>query len=253
MIWLIGWNNTRWANCGKAMYWAEDRSMVEVIVFAEGQTEEQFIKRVIAPVLRPSQVFVKPQLLKTSSDKAGGAVSFDRLKFNAGNTLKQNKNVVLSTFLDLYGLDTSFPDFDASTKKAEIYSRTACLEEALHNAIVQQVGCRPERFIPHIQPYEFEGLLFSDVNALCQIEPQWTSYTKKLTDIRDAFETPEHINNSYETKPSKRLENLLHPKYKKTLHGYRGAESITLPVIEQQCPHFHQWMEKLRALAQLQS
>ena len=37
--------------------------MREVIVIAEGQTEEQFIKRLIAPSLRRLQVFVKPQLL----------------------------------------------------------------------------------------------------------------------------------------------------------------------------------------------
>lgn len=34
--------------------------MVEVIVFAEGPTEEQFIKRLVAPAVRHLQVFVKP-------------------------------------------------------------------------------------------------------------------------------------------------------------------------------------------------
>ena len=223
--------------------------MVEVTIFAEGQTEEQFIKHIIAPVLRPNQVFVKAQLLETSRGHAGGAVSFERLKFNASNTLKQNKNVVLSTFLDLYGLDTAFPAFEASQQKTDIYSRTTCLEDALRDVIVQQVGCRPERFIPHIQPYEFEGLLFSDVAALCEIEPEWSQYHSQLVTIRNAFDTPEHINGSYETKPSLRLEKLLKPKYNKPRHGSQGTARISLPVIEQHCPHFHQWMEKLRALA----
>ncbi|MDX8379004.1 MAG: hypothetical protein R8K48_03010 [Gallionella sp.] len=42
-----------------------------VIVFAEGSTEEQFIKRVVAPSLRAAQIFIKPQLLKTSKDANG--------------------------------------------------------------------------------------------------------------------------------------------------------------------------------------
>jgi len=82
--------------------------MVEVIVIAEGQTEEQFIKRLIAPALRYLRMYIKPQLLNTSKDSKGGAISFDRLKFNARNTLRNKPEVFLSTFLDLYGLATDF-------------------------------------------------------------------------------------------------------------------------------------------------
>lgn len=35
--------------------------MLEVIIFAEGPTEEKFIKQVVAPSLRQLQVFLKPQ------------------------------------------------------------------------------------------------------------------------------------------------------------------------------------------------
>lgn len=231
------------------MCWAEDREMVEVIVFAEGVTEEQFIKRVIAPSLWAAQVFVKPQMLKTSKDASGGAVSFDRLKFNARNTLRQHPNVTLSTFLDLYGLDTSFPNFNEALKKTDVYDRTACLENALHAAIIEHVSCPSNRFIPHIQPYEFEGLLFSDVAVLSTIEPNWQLRASPLQDVRNAFETPEHINDSYETKPSSRLESILQPKYRKTRHGPLAAEKITLSKMEIECVHFRGWMEKLRALA----
>jgi hypothetical protein len=223
--------------------------MVEVIVFAEGPTEEQFIKRVVAPSLRPAQIFVKPQMLKTSREACGGAVSFDRLKFNARNTLRQKANVVLSTFIDLYALETNFPSYQDAKNIPDIYTRTACLESALHQAIVEHVGCRPERFIPHIQPYEFEGLLFSNVEALCNVEPGWNNYFSKLSTVRNNFETPEHINDSYETKPSSRLENTLQPKYQKTRHGPLGAERITLSVMEAECAHFREWMGKLRSLA----
>jgi hypothetical protein len=223
--------------------------MVEVYVFAEGPTEEQFIKRVIAPSLRAAQVFVKPQILQTSKNASGGAVNFDRLKFNARNTLRQYPKAILSTFLDLYGLDNSFPDFYAAKEQSNVYAKTICLEDALHAAIVEHVGCQTNRFIPHIQPYEFEGLLFSDVAALSRVEPNWQSKMPQLQTIRSTFETPEHINNSYEKKPSKRLEEALTPKYKKTFHGPLAAEKITLSKMEVECVHFHGWMTKLRALS----
>lgn len=222
--------------------------MLEVVVFAEGQTEEQFIKRVVAPSLRAQGIFLKPQTLNTSQDVKGGAVSFDRLKFNARNTLRQKPEARLTTFLDLYGLDTTFPCFDEAKKHADVYARAKLLEAALHQAIVTHVGCRPERFIPHIQPYEFEGLLFSDVGTLALTEPTWKNQLPKLQAVRAAFETPEHINNSYETKPSKRLEDILVPKYKKTRHGPLAAEKISLTVMEQECAHFKGWMTNLRKL-----
>jgi hypothetical protein len=222
--------------------------VVEVIVFTEGQTEEQFIKRVVAPSLRAQQIFLKPQTLNTSQDAKGGAVTFDRLKFNARNTLRQKPDAILTTFLDLYGLDTSFPDFAEAKQFPVVYARTTRLETALHREIVANIGCRPERFIPHIQPYEFEGLLFSDVDTLVLTEPSWKHQLPKLQAVRTAFDTPEHINDSYETKPSKRLENILDPKYKKTRHGPLAAEKITLSVMEQECVHFKSWMTNLRGL-----
>jgi len=221
---------------------------LEIIVFAEGPTEEQFIKRTVAPALRHLEIYIKPQTLKTSKEASGGAVTFDRLKFNARNTLRQYPNAVLTTFIDLYKLDTDFPEFIESSKKTEVYQKVESLEVALHAAIVEHVGCRSERFIPHIQPYEYEGLLFSDIDALVNTDPNWSSSRTKLQEIRNDAESPEHINDGYDTKPSKRLEDNLSPRYKKTLHGPLAAEKITLSTIERECKHFREWMEKLRSV-----
>ncbi len=225
--------------------------MTEVIVFAEGPTEVKFISGIIAPSLRALQVYIKAETLPTSKSGTGGALSFDRLKFYARNKLREKPETILTTFIDLYALDTSFPSFTDAKQLTDVHDRTIALETALHHAIIEHVGCRPERFIPYIQPYEFEGLLFSDVNALVLTEPSWSNALAKLQAVRASFTTPEHINNSYETKPSKRLENILSPQYKKTRHGPLAAEKITLSIMEQECSHFQGWMEKLRALAQI--
>lgn len=224
--------------------------MREVIVFAEGPTEERFIKQVVAPALHGLQIYLKPQLLRTSQSGRGGALSIDRILLNARNTLRQKPNAVLSSFIDLYGLDTDFPAFEESQKLADVHQRVALLEQALHRAVVEHVGCRADRFLPHIQPYEYEGLLFSNVDVLAAIEPTWGKALGALRKVRDLFDSPEHINDSYETKPSKRLENLLHPKYKKTTHGPRAATRISLETMERECAHFRAWMNRLRGLAQ---
>jgi len=224
--------------------------MREIIVFAEGQTEERFIKQVVAPALSELQLYLKPQLLKTSQAGRGGALSFDRFLLNARNTMRQRPDVVLSTFIDLYGLGTDFPEFESSKRLQDVHQRVEYLERALHAAVVARVDCRPDRFLPHIQPYEYEGLLFSDVDALADTEPTWNKALPALQKVRAAFDSPEHINDGYATKPSKRLEDLLHPRYKKTTHGPRAAARISLETIERECRHFKHWMDSLRELAQ---
>jgi len=224
--------------------------MLTVIVFAEGESEEQFIKKIVAPTLHHLQVYLKPQQLKTSKDAKGGAVNFERLKINARNTLRQYPEAVLTTFLDLYGLASDFPQFCESKNASNVHERIQNLESALTDAIISHVGCRTERFIPHIQPYELEGLFFSDVEALIRAEPDWKKYLPNLQKVRSGFPSPEHINDGYDTKPSKRLETILKPAYKKTRHTPLIAEQVTLAKMERECPHFKNWLDRLRGLAE---
>ncbi len=60
------------------------------------------------------------------------------------------------------------------------------------------------RFIPYIQMYEFEALLFSDPAklALAIDSPKQGLIFKK---IREQFDSPEAINDSAQTSPSKRI------------------------------------------------
>ncbi len=222
--------------------------MPELVIICEGQTEEQFVKRVLAPSLRPSGVFAKPELVETSPGHRGGGLTFDRLKLHARNTLRRNPTPMVTTFLDLYALDTNFPAFDEAKRLADVFLRLDCLESALHNAIVVEAGCRPDRFIPYIQPHEFEGLLFSGVDALVSLEEGWTRSRDVLISARDDHDSPEHINDGYDTKPSARLEKELEPKYRKKWHGPLAAERITLATMERECAHFRSWIERLRAL-----
>lgn len=219
-----------------------------VIVFVEGQTEEAFIKDVVAPSLYSLNIFLEPRLLKTSPTSKGGDISFDRLKRYTRNTLKERSDTYLTTFFDLYGLGRGFPDYESIMKLKSPLDKSRTLELKIHEKLVSEFKFRADRFFPHIQPYEYEGLLFSDIDQLVMVEPAWERFSSSLMKIRGDFDTPEHINNSYHTKPSSRLEQTLVPRYRKTMHGPQIARKIGLVNIEKECPHFQEWMNKLRAL-----
>ena len=102
------------------------------------------------------------------------------------------------------------------------------------------------RFIPYVQMYEFEGLLFSHPERLAQGINQ-SELGCSLQKIRDAFDSPEEINNSPVTAPSKRIGKLF-SAYDKPIHGSLAAIEIGLDVIRQECQRFDEWLKKLEAL-----
>ncbi|MCW0219964.1 MAG: DUF4276 family protein, partial [Prosthecobacter sp.] len=66
----------------------------------------------------------------------------------------------------------------------------------------------------------------------------------KFHAIRACFNTPEEINDSPLTAPSKRIEELV-PGYEKPLLGALAILEIGLDTLRKECPNFCQWLEKL--------
>ncbi|WP_179401104.1 DUF4276 family protein [Burkholderia guangdongensis] len=222
--------------------------MVELIVIGEGQTEEAFVNRVLAAALAPRGIYVTPRLVRTSSGQRGGALNLDRIGRFIERTLKERQDTYLTTLFDLYALDKTFPGV-VETQGLPPADRAARIEDALH-AHIALTGCRRERFLPYIQPHEFESLLFSDTTMLCQIEPEWAVHAPELAEVRAGVADPEWINDSPHTAPSKRLA-ILTPRYRKVRHGPLAAEKIGLDTIRAQCPHFSQWFDRIAALEPL--
>jgi hypothetical protein len=93
---------------------------------------------------------------------------------------------------------------------------------------------------------EFEGLLFSDCIAFSRAISR-PDLEGNFRDIRDQFATPEEIDDSPVTAPSKRIE-ALEPRYQKPLLGVRAAQEIGLARIQAECPHFRAWLNQLETL-----
>jgi len=77
----------------------------------------------------------------------------------------------------------------------------------------------------------------------------WSGAAAALAEVRARVATPEDINHGHATKPSARLEALLHsPGYRKLRHGPIAAKRIGLNRMALECPHFARWLTHLRTL-----
>lgn len=224
---------------------------VDIYIVVEGQTEQTFVRDVLAPHMAHKEIYLHAALIGKPGHK-GGDIRFNRAKEDIGNFLKQRKDIYISTMFDYFRIDSKWPGraevlrqirngatFSA-IQKAEI------LETATHNEIVKTFsGCDSEkRFIPYIEMYEFEALLFSDADILAEKTEIDVSRIRKII---EEYNNPEEINDDPVKTPGKRLESLK-SGYRKVAMGKMVSEAIGILSIRRQCPHFNDWLAKLEDL-----
>jgi Domain of unknown function (DUF4276) len=219
---------------------------VRVTVLCEGQTEEQFTKRLLVPFLAERGVYLYARLVEGQ----GGDVRWPRLRRDILHSLKSDAGAHCTTFIDYDGRATRFPGEDLASRTPHVVDRKRHLEQGMTTEIASEVGERnARRFIPYIQMYEFEGLLFSAPERLASILQLdgHGDLAAELQAIRDLHGSPEEINDHRTTAPSKRIAALC-PSYRKPMHGVLTAEYISLAVIRAQCSLFDAWVTRLEAL-----
>ncbi len=224
--------------------------MIFVYVVVEGPTEESFINQVLAPVLWPRQVFLVPHLLGPRGHQ-GGNPRYVRVRKDVIVQLKQNPTAYCSTMLDFYGLGEGFPGMPLPASLNNL-DKVHHIEQAVKADVTAEIpDRRPDiRFIPYIQLHEYEGLLFSDPTAFARGIYQ-PGLEGRLQAIRNAFPTPEDIDDGATTAPSKRII-ALHPSYRKPLYGALAALQVGINAMRRECPHFRSWVERLEALGAAQ-
>lgn len=234
------------------------RANLRVNLIVEGQSEEDFVNRLLRPALASQGIFVCARQVYTRHNKhgrtyKGGATSYGKARKDILNWLTQDTEAYVSTLFDLYALPNDFPSFAKAQKQTDPYQQVLELEKALFQDIHENFKGNPQRFIPFILLHEFEGLLFSDPEILLEgltLEHEISGLQQALSEILEMFGgNPELINDSPQTAPSKRLIQLC-PGYNKTLFGISIAEDIGLPAIRAKCPHFHAWVSQIEMLAE---
>ena len=228
--------------------------MCRLLIQVEGETEETFVKNILAHHLYDyGYSKVDARLLGRARMRAnrGGICSWLIVREEILNRLKEDRGVIVSTMVDYYGLpqtgEQAWPGrHEASTLAFNDKART--IEAALLEDICEGMGdnFNRNRFIPYVMMHEFESMLFSD----CRLFGKGINrpdLIPRLEAFRNQFLTPEEINDSPETAPSKRIKSLI-PEYQKPLQGLSAISKIGLETIRTECPHFREWLCKLEGL-----
>lgn len=226
--------------------------MRRLLVHVEGETEEFFVHQILAPYLYSfGYVNVSPRLIGNARqrDRRGGIRGWNSVRADILKHLKQDRTCISTIMVDYYALpqsgDKAWPG-RAQASSLPFPQKASTIEIALMQDIAQELGegFHPIHFIPYIMMHEFEGLLFSDCTRFAEGIFQ-TQLAPAFQSIRDEFATPEEINDSPITAPSKRVLGLF-PAYTKPLNGVDAVKNIGLETIRKECPLFRVWLEKLQ-------
>lgn len=219
--------------------------MHRLYLLVEGQTEETFVRELLTPHYARIGLFITPIIVSTSLGYKGGVTSYGKVKPQISRLCKQDRHANVSTLFDLYALPENFPG-----KTTDDYPAQGTGEQKadfLETRLAEDIN--EANFIPYLMVHEFEALLF--------VKPEkfgdWTdsqAVVDSLIAIAQAHETPEHINDSPQTAPSKRIARLM-PAYEKTFHGPLIAAEIGLDALRLACPHFNNWLLRLEQLSDL--
>ncbi len=209
--------------------------MIRLAVSVEGQTEEEFVNRILASHLEEEDIAVTPVLLGRGRGSGGGNVSVEGMVHDMSR-LSWHFTAVTS-LVDYYGF------------RGKGIQTVDELEEQLTEQIRQRVSPNrdPRKIIPYVQRHEFEGLLFSDVSAFAKLADAPPGLPNALQEVRAQFQTPEDINDNTNTAPSKRILQLM-PKYRKRVAASLLVGEMGLEVIRTECHRFDRWITQLESL-----
>ncbi len=223
--------------------------MIRLYMVVEGQTEETFVNMVLVNHLGQFNIVADARCVETSRRRGriyrGGVIDYRRVKKDLSLWMKedQNKDSYFTTMFDVYALPNDFPGFADAQKQSDPYTRVVTLEKAFADDVEHR------RFIPYLQLHEFEALLLCDPSTF---EARFDEHADKIQSLVaecSQFTSPELIDDGKNSAPSKRIIRKI-PEYEgaKVSAGPLIAQKIGLPAMQQQCPHFNEWMTKLENL-----
>jgi hypothetical protein len=230
--------------------------MARLFIHVEGETEETFVNEALAPHLYHfGYQKVSARLLGNSRnrDRRGGIKGWNSVRNDVIDHLKEDPACLATTMVDYYALPRTGQGAWPGRAEAGLRpfpQKSQTVQAALLADVCAELGddFDPRRFLPYVMMHEFEGLLFSDCTRFADSigRPELAG---QFQAIRNAFGTPEEINDSPLTAPSKRVEALV-AGYEKPLLGALAVLGIGLETIRQECPHFRAWIGQLEQWVQ---
>lgn len=225
--------------------------MPRLLVHVEGRTEEEFVWDLLREHLGGhGYSSVSARLLGNARqrDRRGGIRKWEGIRGQIARHLSEDRGSIAALMVDYYALPEDWPSLKDSRAIPAVERKAEHIESALVASLAQVMGERfhARRFVPLVMMHEFEALLFSEPEKLAA-----SLYSPGLASafalIRSGFNSPEEINDHYETAPSKRILELM-PEYDKAFSGPLAAVEIGLPTMRRECRHFGDWLSRLERI-----
>lgn len=229
---------------------------IRLHITAEGQTEERFVKEVLAPYLGEREVWADARCVLTSKNNRLGVEyrggwrrtsAYATVKRDICTWMKEDRNpdVRFTTMFDLYALPRDFPAYAEAYRETDSYRRVSVLEEALSVDINEELN--DNRFIPYIQLHEFEALILADPK---QLDWEFLEHDRPIQRLVNMVVkeggNPELINDGENSAPSKRIiSEIAEYVGSKATSGPLVAGKIGIPTLCERCRHFAEWIEGL--------
>lgn len=204
-----------------------------VYILCEGQSEEAFVKQVLSPYLQANQIYTTPIVL-------GDVSRYSKIREHL-KMLGKNSNSILTTMLDYYKLPSDTPGAK-ECKETAPSAIAEYIEQQIYDDLAEEIKC--QKFIPNIIMHEYEALLFSNVSCFSVCKEFTAPKVKQLEKEVASFPTPEYVNNSEQTAPSKRILRIC-PSYQKNIDGTRIAKEVGIETMLEKCHHFSDWVNQL--------
>ena len=214
--------------------------MIQVLAIVEGDTEEQFVSKVLGPALNSEALHIKPI-------NWHGIKKYARARRELVQFVKTGPHVI-TTMFDYYGLPLDWPGRSDARSKPHGENVRHVEQELLADVAGDDVALQ-QKLIPYIQYHEFETLLFCDPAVVARRIGD-ESKARLIQAAVDEFDGDvERINDDPATHPSARLAGIF-PGYQKPLYGRMAVEAMGLAVLRDRCPHFGEWLSKLQGLVE---
>lgn len=217
----------------------------EVIVIAEGQTEEIFVRKILSPYLiRRRGISTRPVLVG-GPGQGGGDVRFARVREDILRYLRAG-DAFVTLLVDYYGIGTDWPGYDESKAAMTHRERARILLLRTGEWVAEHgVGrADPQRFIPYVSMFELEALWFTAPGVVAS---RLGVDVGRVDAILAECGEPERINDSLTGAPSKRLQGLA-GRFRKSKVGIEIAQEIGVDAMRAACPLFGEWVTTLERL-----
>lgn len=218
--------------------------MKALIILVEGETEQEFVNRILAPFLisKGLNTEIRPIMI----EKSGGGHGYSNIE-HLKNTIRPILNRLdepfVTTLIDHYGIDSErkLPGYTTITT-ANTEERIRQMELILEKEI-QKI--KPYRFfIPYIQQHEFETMLFANPEVGSDLELE--EIKLGIVTLCSEFEDIESINCTIEGAPSKRIKRIYasnSKKYNKVSDAVDIIELTGIEIVLEKCPRLKKWIE----------